>query len=234
MDIQRQSQLVSFAALRIAAYVKRRELRDRLSRLAFDLIEAVSQKDTHKISEVILSLQGLISLGKALYEVEPTNADIVIEESGKILEFEFGEDTQDKPAIKEVDISGIFKKERTLFSHELEKPKEIKKSGNGNKAEGVKKIMRQEDTAKENKAIVITPEKPHIKQSQEENPAIRQSAMRDKIRQIGEAELKDLIAAFPNVSERTIRYDVQRLCADGLVERIGPGGPGSFYRVRSV
>jgi hypothetical protein len=44
--------------------------------------------------------------------------------------------------------------------------------------------------------------------------------------------LKDLITALPNVSERTIRYDVQRLVDKGMIERVGTGGPNSFFRLK--
>jgi predicted transcriptional regulator len=43
--------------------------------------------------------------------------------------------------------------------------------------------------------------------------------------------LKDLAIALPNVSERTIRYDIQRLMDKGTVERVGTGGPNSFFRL---
>ena len=45
-------------------------------------------------------------------------------------------------------------------------------------------------------------------------------------------KLKDVIAAFPGISERTLRYDLQRLCEQAVFERIGEGGPGTYYRVR--
>lgn len=59
----------------------------------------------------------------------------------------------------------------------------------------------------------------------------RQDQVVDKIRQLGNAAMKDVIAAFPEVSERTLRYDLQKLCEQSKIERIGPGGPGSYYRL---
>ncbi|MBI4093292.1 MAG: DeoR family transcriptional regulator [Candidatus Kerfeldbacteria bacterium] len=44
--------------------------------------------------------------------------------------------------------------------------------------------------------------------------------------------MKDLIAEFPDVSERTIRYDLQRLLQHGSVERVGNGGPASYYVIK--
>jgi len=61
--------------------------------------------------------------------------------------------------------------------------------------------------------------------------AIRQSVILEKIRQIGNCRIKDIQDTLPDTSERTIRYDMQNLTKQGLVERVG-GGPSSYYRVR--
>jgi len=67
-----------------------------------------------------------------------------------------------------------------------------------------------------------------------ENPAIRQSAIFDKISGFSgkSVQLKDIVSLFPEVSERTLRYDLQRLCADGKIERVGQGGPATHYKAR--
>ena len=44
--------------------------------------------------------------------------------------------------------------------------------------------------------------------------------------------MKDLMGVLPNVSERTVRYDVQRLVDKGVIERVGTGGPNSFFRMK--
>ena len=66
------------------------------------------------------------------------------------------------------------------------------------------------------------------------NAANRQSAIVDKIRQWDDkqVQLKDLLSEFDGTSERTMRYDLQKLCSQGILERIGAGGPSSYYKVR--
>jgi hypothetical protein len=44
--------------------------------------------------------------------------------------------------------------------------------------------------------------------------------------------IKDLLSSFPNVSARTLRYDIQRLVDKGIIERVGTGGPNSFFRLK--
>jgi Fic family protein len=69
-----------------------------------------------------------------------------------------------------------------------------------------------------------------------DNAAIRQSDIFQKIKDLpGESiQLKDLMGFFPGVSERTLRYDLQRLSAEGKIERIGQGGPATYYKARVV
>ena len=54
-----------------------------------------------------------------------------------------------------------------------------------------------------------------------------------KLREIGKASTKELTFYFPQISERTIRFYLQRLVENGLIERIGSTGPGSYYIHRS-
>lgn len=75
--------------------------------------------------------------------------------------------------------------------------------------------------------------KPAIKEdSSEVYSQIRQTKILDKIRQSGNARLRDIQEVLPDTSERTLRYDIQRLVINGLVERIGNGGPSTFYKIR--
>ena len=64
------------------------------------------------------------------------------------------------------------------------------------------------------------------------NSTIRQSAIIDIIRQSKKIGLKDVLAAFPDVSERTLRYDLQKLCIQGVLDRIGNGGPATYYTLK--
>jgi hypothetical protein len=64
--------------------------------------------------------------------------------------------------------------------------------------------------------------------------AIRQSAILTRIRQSGNCRMKDIQEMLPDTSERTIRYDLQTLVEQNLVERIGNAGPLVFYRANHV
>ncbi len=64
----------------------------------------------------------------------------------------------------------------------------------------------------------------------EEGFTIRKSKILQKVRQSGNCRMRDIQEILADTSERTLRYDLQRLVQEGLIERIGNGGPGTYYR----
>ena len=61
---------------------------------------------------------------------------------------------------------------------------------------------------------------------------MRQSTILERVKEFDSCRLRDIQEVFPDISERTIRYDLQSLVEQGLIERIGSGGPGSYYRAK--
>jgi DNA-binding transcriptional ArsR family regulator len=71
------------------------------------------------------------------------------------------------------------------------------------------------------------------------NGETRQMAIYEAIRQFGKesgngCRMRDLQESFSGVSERTIRYDLEKLMEMGLIERAGQSGPGTYYRVKKI
>ena len=64
-----------------------------------------------------------------------------------------------------------------------------------------------------------------------EKITIRQSAILQRIRQSGNCHFKTLQDYFPQISERTLRYDLQDLMEKRLIDRTG-GGPVTSYSAR--
>lgn len=44
--------------------------------------------------------------------------------------------------------------------------------------------------------------------------------------------IKDIIDVLPHISKRTLRYDIQKMVDGRVVERVGHGGPNSFFRLK--
>ena len=209
MFVNQKSQEISYALIRISLNVRRPELRQRLERLAFQLLEEVSSEDFEFSLKTISRLESLIGLGKAIYEIEPINAKILIGELSSLKSeirqiVGFGSDLEELP-----NLDNFFSKVPAVVHED----KELNNAANNS-------AIVEENGNGSGNGMAST---------------IRQSAILDKIRQSmnKQAQLKEILSAFPEVSERTMRYDLQKLCSQGLIERIGNGGPGSYYTLKA-
>lgn len=215
MTVNQKSQQISLALLKLAIYVRRRELRQRIENLAFQLIEDTASGSLEEALTIIDVLRALVSFGKSIYEIEPINAKIVLNELDTLALAVRGS------TVVSGDIADIFFKLPVVVNDAA--PKE----GESRFAEAKARLEEEEHK--------------HIAESGNSNgngangitATIRQSAIIEKIRQSGNTAMKDMIAAFPDVSERTLRYDLQRLCNQGVIERMGNGGPTSYYILRN-
>ena len=215
MFVNQKSQEISYALVRIAPHIRRQELRHRIERLAFQLLEEVASENFELALKVVASLESLINLGKVIYEVEPINAKIIIGELKSLdsaIRPMIGLDSPDGEEVP--DLGKIFSKVPTVV---------LDKNQFGNPANNT--AMASEEIVNETNGN---------SNGNGLASAIRQSAILDKIRQSAnrQSQLKEIIAAFPEVSERTMRYDLQKLCNQSLIERVGNGGPGSYYALK--
>jgi len=205
MFVNQKAQEIAYALVRIAPYIKRQELRKRVERLAFQLLEEAAGGDFERAIMTTSSLIALINLGKAIYEIEPVNTKVIIGElnliNSAMRQFIGLEESESNSP----DLTGLFSKVPAVVDDSAQASIEDNESNNGENANS--------------NGMAAT---------------IRQSAILDKIRQSGNGkiQLKDIISAFPEVSERTMRYDLQKLCSQGLLERVGNGGPGSYYALK--
>ena len=85
-------------------------------------------------------------------------------------------------------------------------------------------IIRQEEVRQNNPANSANHETG--------NSITRQATILEQIRQTGNCRIKDIQDILPESSERTIRYDLQSLLEQNLIERVGPGGPSVYYRIK--
>ena len=200
MFILKKSREISYVLLRISVYIRRSELRQRIEKYSFQLLEEASLNNFEKMLETTRALEAFIRFGKQIYEIEPLNATILINELSTL-----------NTAIRQ--FAGLDKLPdlESLFS----KPSIINKN-KGNNSEINSKNSPNNDIEERNIAKSI----------------IRQSAILEKIKSSKEGcQLKDLIILLPHVSERTLRYDLQKLVNQGLVNKIGSSGPGTSYSI---
>ncbi len=195
---------LAYALIRVAALVRRAELKVRLERLAFEFLENISMKRPEEVMNITSAIESLLNMGQSLYEIDPENVKVITGELNAV-----------NSAMRQ-------------------------SAGLGDLPDFSKFAELPDDSAKvlPNSAIAESDSQGSDSNGKNGNgfsATLRQSAILDKVRSIGngQIQLKDILAAFPEVSERTMRYDLQKLCSQGLLERIGNGGPASFYAARN-
>ncbi|MBI3046110.1 MAG: DeoR family transcriptional regulator [Candidatus Harrisonbacteria bacterium] len=207
--IRDKAREISYALIRVAWYVKREDLRSRLEALAVELLENSSR---------VSADSSLDNANKALATISVLDGLVRLGHS----------------------IYEIEPVNATILVRELDSLNAaIRQSGNLNE------VLPDLETF----FRARLPEVPEENNKKEEsldseskvnnnglNAAIRQSAIINRIKSGNGCRFKDLLVEFPDVSERTLRYDLQRLCEQGVIERVGNGGPASYYKaaVQSV
>ncbi len=239
-----KAQEISYALMRVAVYIKRKDMRLRVENLAMEIIENVA-RDYHEDSiESLNAVAGILKLAVSIYEVETLNAKMIIEQS-QALEIAI---RQSNNLCEMPNIGNIFSKPiesgirqssiRQLLDNavnEVLPGSSLTASGFSKKQEAA---IGQADSTEESDVSVAVQENVGMISIAS---TIRQTAILNRVRMMTVrnddgsllgCRMKDLMAAFPDVSERTIRNDLQRLLAQNKVDRIGSGGPASFYVIK--
>lgn len=216
--ILRKSYEISYAVFRVASAINNPSLKERLEGQAFALIDAAAVQNYGALSLFSRSVEYLIRFGGDMGIVNLANAETIIVQLNalNVAIAESGNAATATPS--EVKLDGIF-------AESMEPEKSVGPMESY--------IPKYEPVEYPHAAI----ESVNIEKSNNEanpNAAIRQTAILERIRQSGNCRLKDLQEVLPGTSERTIRYDLQSLVEQNLVERIGNGGPSVYYRVRQM
>lgn len=254
-QISNKAQEVGYALMRLAPYVRRKELRSRFEGLAVALVETVASEEPDTASSTIAAIRNIVNLAVSIYEVEPINANALLErleylnaairqlsgrgplpsvgelfrpvdggENGVAASFRAN-------AVKDATSSGVRSQEQS-GEYVIPAPEGISET----------RVDIEHDIAADLFPGVASSEEEPVKSTSamvSVGSAIRQSAILAKIKESSNRQsqgsafrgcrMKDLIAEFPDVSERTLRYDLQRLLQQGSIDRIGNGGPASYY-----
>ncbi len=216
--IIQKGQEIAFAVIKIAAYIRRTELRQRIEKLSYDLLQNMAFSNPETILPVFNAIRQFIILGKNLYEIEPVNA--------KILERELESLETD---IRQ--ISGLAEKidAASLFTVKVPIKKQVARS-----APEVRSKNDFQEVIIDDSEIGNEPVTSELDNTAEYTAKMRQ----DKIMELlgsaisGKLQLRDFIAVFPELSERTIRNDLKILTDSGKIMRQGDGGPSNYYVIK--
>lgn len=211
---------ISYALMRVAVYIRRHDFRSRIESSSLNLLEQISARRYEAALEIVTLLTNFLKLGFALYEVETLNARSLLSELAHFdsaIRQSFGFDQLP-------DIAQFFSP-----------------SGNSAKSDEQRHDTEEGSVQSEEMEVAHDDNKPPVDTMMSIGATIRHSAILERIRKatlrdesgnISGCRMKDLLTDFPDVSERTLRYDLERLLGQGLIERIGAGGPSLFYVIK--
>ena len=198
---------VSYALFRLSAQMKEKDFAEKLQASGTALLAASAAEDYAAAERSIRVMECLVKFGGDVGMIGTPNVDVMTREI-------FALDAaiaERRTAVKtdEVNVAEIFSKPE-IAEHSTEQTSEP-------------------EPATEPELVNIE----SFRNAEPVEPAIRQAAILERIRQSGNCRLKEIQDILPNISERTIRYDLQTLLERGLIERIGNAGPSVFYRANA-
>ena len=236
---------------------------DFLESVAFAGEDASDKQSLLIVFKNISALDVLIRLGYSLYEIETVNANILLKEiesfNSAIRQFcnsaianPFAGESANIESIFSMPPAIIRQTENQATCLRRQVPQTDLQEGGAEIADNIAMIDKEKEivakaysAGEESLQTAVADSfinKPSIKNIISENrvaassgnSAIRQNLIADKIRQIGKVTVKEVTVQFPGVSERTLRYDLQKLCDQGVLERVGNSGPGTSYIPKKV
>ena len=248
----KKSYEIAYALCRIAMKIPEKRFSDALSDEAVKSLGSITEGEYGKAERTLAATEYLIKLGTGIGSVDFMNGEVLLGEiailNGMIAEL------LNVSKVEPADLSGIF----TSVDVQAEDSRsniEAYPSGHHFSSEpenaGFRHypftdnsdIIRQEENVRNEYGNIpatnsgnpaISPAESGNQNSPEIIELIksgnRHGAILEKIRQSGNCRIKDIHDLFPECSERTIRYDLQSLTEQNLIEKIGTGGPAVFYR----
>ena len=223
--ISKKAYEICYALFRVALNLKQGgsfagHLQDR----GLSLLESAVGENYGNVTSVSKSLEYLLQIGSDVNILNTLNVDLLSNElkqlNAAIVELE--KSANPLP----IDLSGVFSKPPVVAIEQSEgqyNPVATSKNSfsNGNQEKPFQNGIFYGGVTGSNGNVVV-------------KAAMRQSEILEKIRQSGNCRLKDLQDHFKDISERTIRYDIQGLVEKGFIDRLGNGGPSTYYKMRSM
>jgi hypothetical protein len=219
---------VAYALFRLAAQMQEKDFAESLRASGTAMLSAAVAEDYAAAERSLRVVECLVKFGGDVGMIGTPNVDVMTREIF-VLDAAIAE-RKTVAKTDEVNVAEIFSKPEVM-AHSAETMRVEEPA-----TEPVP--MRMEDFRAQTESQRMQREPQLQPQSQPRQPsndsAIRQSAILTRIRQSGNCRLKDIQDVLPNISERTIRYDLQTLVEQNLIQRIGNAGPLVFYRASHV
>jgi len=245
-ELKEEVNSLSLAIFKVAESVDDSYLRGRIKVKAVDLIEACFGNDDNSLVYSSAILRSLIFLACKLGFISELNRRVI---SDKLFDFEYVADSHEvgevdaesiinsrekeedgivglEEVIEERNIDGLSGLDSKISLDEDEFSIEDKEKVIGSEIEDVLPNLEFGNLGSENVEKVSS----EIQKDGRSKADERKEKILETVRREGICFLRDLAAVFPGYSERTLRYDLEKLIAEKKVEKIGSSGPGTFYR----
>ncbi len=227
---------IAYAAYRIATKLNEQDFAGHLKSAGISVLGAAAAGDYINTRKRLVSLEYLIRFAMDVNIMGITNGEIMLREiqgldeslNSSASESKSGNDVNDR---NEADIAGIFSEVDSIEPTGIRQEVVRQNDESGNDAESGKVSSGGGGGGGNGNGNGSggNGEIGGILKS-----AIRQSAILERIRQVGNCRMKDIQEILPDTSERTIRYDLQTMVEQDLIDRVGVGGPAVYYRIRQA
>jgi len=217
---------VAYALFRLATQMQEKDFAEQLRVSGTALLSAAAAEDYAAAERALRVMECLVKFGGDVAMIGTANVDVLMREIYAL----DAAVAERKTAVKtdEVNVAEIFSKPE-IVSQAAEPVKEPAQEPAPVRMHTESFRPAEYVAEKTADQTIERPSQPAIRQTANDS-AIRQSAILNRIRQSGNCRMKDIQDILPNTSERTIRYDLQTLLENSLIERIGNAGPSVFYR----
>lgn len=233
----RDAYAAAYAGFRLAQTIRIAGLKEAIEAKSLSLLIAALDGNPAIQLESIAGLETILGFGRDTGHIHPLTAELLFAELARLKNNPAKE--KNYPNVAESYDSAM---QPTMLSREDLFPRGAEDAGesffvgqnvNGNLSQVFLKSEENNNNNKKNGETVIeaADDREYLPVSQEAY-LIRKSAILEKIRQSGNCRMRDLQEIAGNISERTLRYVLNRMMQEGLIERIGNSGPATYYRLR--
>lgn len=221
MDLNSRFRNVSTVVVKVAALTRRVEFRHRLERLAFAMLEEAAGRNFEALTATSAVLEELVTLGRAIYEIEPMNAEFLTQELRSLTAFV----RESYGVVSPQDVADAWGKPTGKLLADGLQNSEYVAVPRGKMPEYKREIESAMLSGNESGKA-----SGKISGNADSDPAIRQLKIAETLKAIDRpVQMREIMSAFQGLSERTIRYDLQKLCQQGIVGKAG-SGPSTYYK----
>lgn len=219
----------SYATSRIASASKNKDIVELLESKAVHLLDSVLVADYEKTRDLVNSIISLASLMVDSGLLNSVNREVLIREAESIsLAIQaLPKEKEVKEVLPDLNLGKVFSKSPMPIKRQVA-DKQAKPAVQSEMVRNQSATRLAEGQIAGNGSTSFTAgnvaDEIADKTTEEVSPfksEVRQSAIIAKLQQKENCRLNELQELFPNISERTLRYDLESLISDGFIQRIG-------------